>query len=324
MMPVSRNHYDTHFYCALCGGPFAQVFRTPVTPATSKCTSVTESQGSKDPADIDPQCEFNFNGEENRVLPEEVVEHDIGYEARRSRERRLRAEEEGQRRGVMSERRTVRQAYDGKRISVKQMKWTKNLRALIHSNARNKPLNSDIYTDIGEEAFLTGRGLIRQSYNWADAFASDQEDEDAASEYPVFQESADGRNLYGFHLYQELSGDNAKSFISSIPFHSQCWSLFGLAIEATGYEKNLECDVDDFEGQIWDCLRSFIDISGEKRQADQTHTNLHNGTRKEVVRRFSAIDYREAQGSGEGWHWRHEDGCHVSSFHFCNKSPCAY
>jgi hypothetical protein len=315
-MPVSRKHYDTHFYCALCGGPFAQVFRTPVSPATSRCISVTEPQGSKDPADTDPQCELNFGGEENRALPEEVVEKDMGYGARRSRERRLRAEEEGRRRGVMSERRTVRQAYDGKRISVRQMKWTKNLRALIHHKARDQPFNSHLYTETGEEAFLTGRGLIRQSYNWADAFASDQEDEDVASEYPLFQESTDGRNVHGFHLYQELSGDRVKGFISSIPFHAECWSLFKLAVEVTGHEKNLECFIDDFEGQIWDCLRGFIDISGEKRQADQTHTNLHAGTRKEIVTRLSAVDYREAQGSGEGWHWRHEDGCHVSSVAF--------
>ncbi|KAA8893711.1 hypothetical protein FN846DRAFT_1003903, partial [Sphaerosporella brunnea] len=300
--------YDTHFYCALCGGPFAQVFRTPVRPENSQCNPITDPHCSS--ADIDPQCPFNLSGEENRVLPEEVVERDMSYEARRSRERRFRAEDEGRRRGVMSERRTVRQAYDGKRISVNQMKWMKNIRALIHPDARWQPYNSQLHPRQG--ILLTGRGLIRESDNWADAFASEEEPLDninSNSEYPVFPERLD-RDIFGFHLYQELATDRVKNFISSIPFHAECWSLFKLAVEVTSHEKNIECTMEDFEDQIWDYLRGLIGVSGEKQQADQSHSNLHAGTRKEVVTRLSAVDYREAQSGGEGWHWKHEDGCH--------------
>lgn len=81
---------------------------------------------------------------------------------------------------------------------------------------------------------------MRQSENWADAFASvDEDEDDPADEYPVFSDSARLENTYGFHLYQELDR-HLKSFITSIPFHDECWTLLDLAIEETGNEKNLD------------------------------------------------------------------------------------
>ncbi|KAF8537164.1 hypothetical protein BDD12DRAFT_746052 [Trichophaea hybrida] len=331
-MPIApRRQYDTHFYCALCGGPFAGVLRTPVNPAFSRYSQTSDPDDNGDnfninngadrnihcddfgyPADLDPHNEFNFDGEENQVIPEEVVEQDMGYAARRSRKLRQRAEELGQRRGVMSEKRTVRQAYDGRRIAVKHLKWTKNLRALIHYKAVNQPQNWQRYIQDNGDAYLTGRGLIRQSENWADAFASvDEIQDDPADKYPVFSELARLENTYGFHLYQELGGRHIKSFISSIPFHDECWTLLDLAIEETGHEKGLEDMNEAIElDHMWRYLRSLITVSGEKQQVEQTRTILQEGNREEVITRLGEIDYREAQGSGEGWHWRHEDGCH--------------
>jgi len=339
-MPITRRRqYDTHFYCALCGGPFAGVLRTPVNPACSRyftetpdldsniCnnSSVEQNTDCDDSciADLDLESEFNFDGEENQVIPEEVVEQDMGYAARRSRKLRQRAEEQGQRRGVMSEKRTVRQAYDGRRIAVKQLKWTKNLRALVHYKALNQPQHWARYIQENGDAYLTGRGLIRQSENWADAFASvDEVEDDPADEYPVFSELARLKNTYGFHLYQELGGRHMKSFISSIPFHDECWTLLDLAIEETGHERGLDGMNEAIElDHMWRYLRSLITVSGEKQQAEQTRTILQEGKREEVITRLGEVDYREAQGSGEGWHWRHEDGCHVGlpihNFHWC-------
>ena len=321
IMPGTRKQqYDTHFYCALCGGPFAQVFRTRVNPASPRydTNADIDRYGFCDAANLDPRNEFNFPGEENLVIPQEVVEADMGYAARRSRKHRLRAEQEGRRKGIINEKRIVRQAYNGERVSVKQLKWTKNLRALVHSTATNHPANWQQYVRNGAGAFLTGRGLMRQYDNWADAFASVDEEFDADSghsEYPEFSEADRANNTHGFHVYQELGGSHLRNIISSIPFHDECWSLLDLAIHVTGNEKGLE-DMNeylDFD-YMWNHLRSLITISGERIQVDQTGAILQAGRqRKDVATRLGEVDYREAQGSGEGWHWRHEDGLHVSS-----------
>lgn len=154
-MPIAqKRQYDTHFYCALCGGPFTSVLRTPVNPTCSRYgaqdpesidstnSNTTKDNGEgafcEDPvdaADLDPHNEFNFYGEENRIIPDEVVEQDMGYAALRSRRLRKGAEERGLRRGVMGEERTVRQAYDGRRIAVRQMKWIKT-RGLLSTTKR--------------------------------------------------------------------------------------------------------------------------------------------------------------------------------------------
>ncbi|KAI5854718.1 hypothetical protein BZA05DRAFT_248172 [Tricharina praecox] len=325
-MPGVRNHpYETHFYCALCGGPFAQVFRTAVHPAHSSnanpdggggsssiCTATPPQGLSKqapDPEDLDSSNEFNFVGK-NAVIPEDViVEKGMGYAARRRRQLRLRA----QPRHVAGEgKAAVRQAYDGDLISVRQMKWTKNLRALIHNEAANTPANWQRYTEVGEQVFLTGRGLIRQSDNWADAYASVDDEDGGNPEYPIFSESDLLRNTYGFHVYQELGGTHVQSSISSIPFHDECWSLLDWAIEVTGDEKGIDGMNEDIDyDHMWGYLRSLVAISGRRQQADQTNAVLREGTtRKEIVTRLGEVNYREAQGSGEGWKWRHEDGCH--------------
>lgn len=154
---------------------------------------------------------------------------------------------------------------------------------------------------------------MRQSENWADAFASvDEDEDDPADEYPVFSDSARLENTYGFHLYQELDR-HLKSFITSIPFHDECWTLLDLAIEETGNEKNLDRMNEKLElDHMWGgYFRSLITVSDQKQQVEQTRAILQAGKRKEVTTRFGEVDYRQAQSSAEGWHWKHEDACHV-------------
>ncbi|KAI5790275.1 hypothetical protein EDC01DRAFT_121523 [Geopyxis carbonaria] len=324
MSPIRKSQYDTHFYCALCGGPFAQVFRTPENPAQHCYSNVSDdgaeqSTSQPDPTDLDPKNEFNYSGGDDRIIPEEVVEQDMSYIAARSRKLRLRAQQEGRRKGIMKEPSIVRQAYDGRRISTQQMKWTKNLRALINRKAEQQPLNYENYLQPQTGAYLTGRGLIRQRDTWADAFANIEEDETieaaeddedgdviAHTEFPVFSDSARARNTFGFQVYKEL-GPHPNSFITSIPFHDECWTLLDLALEESGLERGLsgmnERLTDD---DLWFYLRSLITISGEKQEPHQTFSEC----RKDAVTRLGDIDYREAQSSGEGWHWKHEDGRH--------------
>lgn len=372
-------NYDTHFYCALCSGPFAGVFRTPCSRSAAsnnndknnrnivngtdngsgsgrgENTLDDDDNGDSDSAssDVDPDNEFSFCGEGGRklaeapIIPDEAVEQDMGPAAKRSRKLRILAQEredesldgweggEGgggcrglpgirmrmRSGGFVSEnspkrKRTVRQAYDGRRISAWQMKWTKNLRALIHSKASNQPRHWNHFLRHGE-VYLTGRGQVRQVDNWADAFPSVEDDDDDAvsNRSPVFSESDRLFNTYGFHLYQELDCRRHRSFISSIPFHDECLTLLDLAIEETGNERGLERMNEKLENDhMWEYFRSLITASGQKHQVDLTQAALQPGARKDLTTRLGEVDYREAQSSGEGWHWKHEDGLHVSFF----------
>lgn len=325
--PRQKQQYDTHFYCALCGGPFAEVFRTSVNPAPTRCNAETSSS-SDSTDDTNIENEFNYSGEENRIIPEEAIEADMGYAARRSRRIRLQAQKNGTRKGIMEEPRVVRQAYDGRRISVNEMKWTKKLRAIVHRGASQHPENyENSLADQNSQAYMTGRGLVRGCFNFADAYASvededeleDEEDEEhEVPEFPEFSDNAQLNDTYGFQLYKELIGNKLESFISSIPFHDECESILDLAVEETGRELGLDDDcINEIRGapmwvdQLWGHLRSLITVSGDKKEGLQTRRSLHADHQKGVITRLGELDYREAESSGEGWKWKHEDGCHV-------------
>lgn len=331
MSDARSGSYETHFYCALCGGPFAQVFRTAENPATPSYAVRDDPNvndcGGKDEygnhynEDLDLENEFNIPREDNREVPEEVVLNNMSHAARRSRILRLRAEKEGRRRGIMSEQGTAWQAYDGRRISTKHIKWTKNLRALICQKALRHPLNYQHYLANNERAYLTGRGLIRQEQNWADAFASIDEDEGDGNSYthmehPVFSDEDRLHGTYGFHVYQELGRGDCCYVISSIPFHDECWSLLDLAIEESGKERGVQrmnerIDMDD----LWGYLQGLVIVTGVVDSAkvpDSTAAALLEENRGgRIVTRLREVDYREGQGSGEGWQWKHGEGLHV-------------
>lgn len=328
MSDARSRSYETHFYCALCGGPFAQVFRTAVSPAPPSYAARSDHDGydcgTEDENDndydenLDLEDEFNISPEDNRRVPEEVVLNGMSHAAKRSRKLRLRAETEGRRRGIMGGQRTTSEAYDGRRISAKQMKWTKNLRAVVFRRADNHPLNYHHYLDRNDTAYFTGRGLIRQEQNWADAFASIDEDEgdDALgghTEHPTFSDEDISKNTYGFHVYQELGRNDCLYIISSIPFHDECWSLLDLAIEESGKERGIsqmnECiDTND----LWGYFRGLVPVTGALVPSSTAAALLEEHRGGEIVTRLGEVDYREAQGSGDGWQWKHEEGLHVS------------
>lgn len=333
MLDAQPRSYETHFYCALCGGPFAQVFRTAESPATPSYAArddhdiydcgARDKYGNRYDENLDLEKEFNVPREDNREVPEEVVLNNMNHVAKRGRILRLRAETEGRRRGIMSERGTTWQAYDGKRISTKQMEWTKSLRALIHKRAISHPLNYEHYLANNETAYLTGRGLIRQEQNWADAFASIDEDEGGGThtEHPIFSDEDRMRNTYGFHVYQELGRGDCRYVISSIPFHDECWSLLDLAIEESGKERGVErmnelIDMDD----LWGYLRGLVTVTGVADSANVPNSIaaalLEERRGGEIVTRLREVDYREGQGSSDGWQWKHEEGLHVRFIHF--------
>ena len=310
--------YRTHFYCALCGGPFAQVFRTateassPKKPEAPKdCTNGNPgprlSAASADP-DIDLTNGFNIPIEENHVIPEEVVLENMGYAASRHRDHRIRASGDGLRRGIMSENRPTFKAYDGRRISTKQMRWTRDLRALIHKRAKAFPIGGQEYFDDGRPQFLTGRGQIRQIDAWADAVANYELDD------PL---RADTDSPHGFQVYQEFGRLDSEFVISSIPFHEQCWDLLVYATEVSARERGVNVEhhdpIDENEDILWGYLRGLVGISGvAKWLGSGTVSTLHGPRRGEVITRLGEVDYREAQGSGEGFQWRHDEGLHVS------------
>jgi hypothetical protein len=331
MSDARSRSYETHFYCALCGGPFAQVFRTAVNPAQPSYAVGSEQDiynsntGDEDQdeddrnEDLDIDNEFNISPHNNRCIPGEVVRNSMSHAASRSRELRLVAEEEGRRRGMVSEKRKTMQAYNGKHISTRQMKWTKNLRALIYKRSNHQPLNHEHYGT--STAYLTGRGLIRQVQNWADAFASvDEEGGDDNSgvhtEHPFFSDEDKQQNTYGFHVYQELGRPDSRYVISSIPFHDECWSLLDLAIEESGKERGVVGMNERFDmDELWGYLRGLVGVTGVIDSAivpNSTAAALSEERRGSgVVSRLGEVDYREGQGSGDGWQWKHEEGLHV-------------
>lgn len=344
MSDARSSSYETHFYCALCGGPFAQVLRTAESPATpshaiwgdhnvNDCGGKDE-YGNHYDEDLDLNNGFNILQEDNQEIPEEVVLNNMSHAAKRSRILRLRAEKEGRRRGIMSKQGTTRQAYDGRRISTKQIKWTKNLRALIHKRAIKHPLNHQYYLANNETAYLTGRGLIRQEQNLADAFASIDEDEGDGNlgihrEHPIFSDEDRLHNTYGFHVYQELGREDCLYVISSIPFHDECWSLLDLAIEESGKERgvarmNERIDMDD----LWGYLQGLVTVTGVINSATVPNSTAaalqeeHRGG--EIITRLREVDYREGQGSGDGWQWKHEEGLHVRFTYFPIYIPSYY
>ena len=316
--------YRTHFYCALCGGPFAQVFRTaaeaapPKGPETASkapedCTGYNHGpglspvSGAADPEDIGLENRFNIPVDENHVIPEEVVLENIGYAASRHRDHRLRAFEKGLRRGIMPENGLTFKAYDGRRISAKQMQWTRDLRALIHEKAKDVPIGGQEYFTPGRSQFLTGRGRIRQVGAWADASANYEEENELR---------VDTGSPYGFQVYQEFGRLDSEFVISSIPFHEQCWDLLVYATDVSARERGVVMrhgPIDEHEDILWGYLRGLVGISGvAKWLGSGTVSTLHGSRRGEVITRLGEADYREAQGSGEGFQWRHDEGLHVS------------
>lgn len=309
------NQYKTHFYCALCGGPFAQIFRTAAEPESKHAVHSFDSDDvgiapkHLNP-DIDLDNEFSIPLDENREIPEEYVLSNMGYAASRHRDHRIRASIDGLRRGIMSDIRRTWRAYDGRRISTEQIKWTQNLRALIHKKAKSLPYGGDYYL-FDASQFLTGKGRIRQIDAWADAYANYEEEDD------LLELTRWSDDRYGFQVYQEYNRHDSDFVISSIPFHEQCWDLLVHATEVSAQERGVDVHkdpIDENDDILWNHLRGLVGISGVAGWIGfGVRATLHGDLRGEVVTRLGEVDYREAQGSGEGFQWRHDEGLHVGS-----------
>lgn len=304
--------YKTHFYCALCGGPFAQVYRTQASSAKLDIHLPPSNSGSE-LIRLESEEEyldnvFNIPEEENIEIPEEAVLESMGYAASRHREYRIRASMKGLRRGIMSENRRATKAYDGRQISTRQLRWTRHLRALIHKRAKSFPVGGQEFFNDGSSQFLTGRGQIRQVDAWADAFASYEEEDELISGMG---------SPYGFQVYQEFGRLDSEFVISSIPFHEQCHDMLVYATEIAAKERGVDIDhvpIDETDDIVWGYLRSLVGISAvSKSLGFGTVSTFDASMRGEVITRLGEVDYREAQGSGEGFQWRHDEGLHVSS-----------
>ncbi|RPA73554.1 hypothetical protein BJ508DRAFT_333984 [Ascobolus immersus RN42] len=331
----TTHSYHTHFYCAICGGPFAEVFRTAVQraqrgsvplsqDADSRCMSLDleEEQSNKD---LDPENEFNILPERNGILPREVLDADIGTGAAYVKSLRLKAEEAGQRKGYATEDREAWHAYDGRLISVEEMEWTKSLRALIHRNARHMPGPYDFEED--ENIMLTGKGQIRKEYCWADAYADFEQEEEPAPGANLFTDEQIRSHQFEFNVYQELVANPSRpvrDILSSvsIPFHADCWDLLNMAIEVAMKDRGVVFSTPDEEApdadesfsydELWDTFAQLIGEASNERNhigypgALQEDPSL----RGEVVTKFGLVDYRHSESCNEGWKWRHEEGLH--------------
>ena len=299
--------YKTHFYCALCGGPFAQVYRTQASSAKQEVHLLPSNSGSELESEEEYLDDvFNIPEEENIEIPEEAVLENMGYAASRHREYRIRASVKGLRRGIMSENRRAMKAYDGRQISTRELRWTRHLRALIHKRAKSFPAGGQEFFDTSSQ-FLTGRGQIRQVDAWADAFASYEEE----GELIVRMGSP-----YGFQVYQEFGRMDSEFVISSIPFHEQCHDMLVYATEVAAKERGVDIDhvpIDETDDIVWGYLRSLVGISAVSTLGFGTVSTFDAIMRGGVITRLGEVDYREAQGSGEGFQWRHDEGLHVSS-----------
>lgn len=310
IMANQPESYKTHFYCALCGGPFAQVFRTQATSAKQEAPSDSGSEFIRLESEEEYLDDaFNIPEEDNCEVPEEAILENMGYAASRHREYRIRASMEGLRRGIMSENRRAAKAYDGCRISARQMRWTRHLRALIHKRAKFIPIGGQEFIGENNSQFLTGRGRIRQVDAWADAFASYEEEGELI---------AGMGSPYGFQVYQEFGRLDSEFVISSIPFHEQCHDMLVYATEVAVKERGVDIDpvpIDETDNIVWGYLRGLVGISAVAKSlgSGTVSSTLHGFMQGEVITRFGEVDYREAQGSGEGSQWRHDEGLHVSS-----------
>ncbi|KAI9710822.1 MAG: hypothetical protein M1812_007371 [Candelaria pacifica] len=210
------DNYKTPFYCALCGLPFARVFRTDDHHKDDQDRSGQCQQASSEQATPDEQ-----NGILSREESEQLIGSDDCLELK-LRERRYLEEYK------------VGRAYNGQNISGKQVEWIGSLRALLHRDAKAHPEGGR--DNLEGDVYLTGRGMVAQDASWAYASPSiDTEIEEGDVEGGSLRHEAQ----YGFHVYEEPERDDRRFFYSSIPFHDQCWDILDLAVQLMQERKGI-------------------------------------------------------------------------------------
>ena len=285
----NEDRYRVHFLCALCGGPFARVYRTNDARQPESGDARNQlGQGELE----ETQRSVSTS---NRVDPLTETELTGDY--------------------------PFRGAYDGHLLSEEDVRWTRVMRALIHRNAQVHPHGGREQLEQGRDVYLTGRGKVLEDASWATAHPSieddleDSDDEGAAG--PPLDE------IYGrFHLYQEPDREDRKCQISSIPFHEECWDIFQEALRsARAARRFVDSPFDSGVSHetIWSYWCDLIPNAGGGGGGGLSNLSaedLANGNVADPITRLSigcmgCQGYREAQACTDGKAWLHVDGLHV-------------
>ncbi|KAI9768469.1 MAG: hypothetical protein M1840_004878 [Geoglossum simile] len=309
----TEDKYRNQFLCAICGGPFARVFRTDVQIPDSVRAS-DEHGVTLD--DVPSPDEFSVPVERN-----EVVTYEKAYKVLSARAR-LEYDTQDYYKNAFVDLRLakIRHAYDGTKITSQDMRWTHIMRALIHRGAWEQPEGGPDQLADDQWTYITGRGTVRQDASWADAYPSieaelDPEDAEEGDQpgIPEFDDTG-----FGFHMYEEPDRVDRKFCIGSIPFHDECWDLLDLALSVCGNRRgiaSMTVGEDISTDNLWSYLRDLIPSSCTPRKSELTTVSLRNQTLADPITRLSVgimggAGYREAQLCGDGQKWLHIEGLH--------------
>ncbi len=294
-----EDRYRLHFFCALCGGPFARVARTDDIGEESRdqrnepWTAVDLRANAQEGVGMDLAMASTAAGSEAGVR----------IDARSSKEH------------------CVRPAYDGRYIKEEDMQWTRVLQALIHRTAQVHPVGGRELLEDNRDVYLTGRGRVLEDASWAVAHPSIEDDfmeEDEDDGEGVDPLEADEHH-YRFHLYQEPDRLDRKHQISSIPFHEECWDIFIQTMHAAREARGLPLEPSPSSAtlqNIWTSLANRIAVPSGGQLADLRAECIANGIADHPTTRLTAAciggrGYREAQVCGDGKAWLHVDGLEV-------------
>jgi hypothetical protein len=311
----TEDKYRNQFFCAICGGPFARVFRTDV-EAADPVRASDEHGTTLD--DVPSPDEFSVPVEQN-----EVVTYEEAFEGLSARAQLEYDTQDCYKNALADLRRAkIRHAYDGTKITSQDMRWTHIMRALIHRDAREQPEGGPDQLADDQLTYITGRGTVRQDASWADAYPSieaelDFEDAEEGDQpgIPEFDDTG-----FGFHMYEEPDRYDRKFCIGSIPFHDECWDLLDLALSVCGNRRgiaSMTVGEDISTDDLWRYLRDLIPSSCTPlRKSELTTVSLQNQTLADPITRLSigimgGAGYREAQLCGDGQKWLHIEGLHV-------------
>lgn len=308
----TEDKYRIHFFCALCGGPFARVYRTDKIPDYRREESPASYDGTYDD---DNTCtvpkawnkRLSDDALRNNALP--LVENEPGESW---------SSENQVMRGSVGDSDEAWRAYSGRHIHDEDMKWTKIMRALIHRHAQVHPEGGLEQLDNERDVYLTGRGRVLENGSWAVAYPSIVDELERDDDNGI---TLGDRSPFRFHLYQEPDRTDRKFHISSIPFHEECCDILGEAVLSAQWERGLEItaieNVVSWE-RFWSYLCDMIPTAVTGGLSDLTSESLASGTAEDPIQRLSIgcmgrKGYREAQRCADGSFWRHIKGLHVGT-----------
>ncbi|KAI9816157.1 MAG: hypothetical protein M1826_001883 [Phylliscum demangeonii] len=332
-----EDNYQTEFFCALCGGPFARVYRTNEASERPRAESSRAAEDGDNIEDGSAEVGGANDAPSARVtvpsswtdprataaVPPDVLELDQTEAYLLNPVGQVRPPP------------TLLHAYPGRLISEEDMRWTGVLRALIHRNARAHPqgglerLNAQPPPP-SPNVYLTGRGRVLEDGAWAmahpsieaemqEADASEEEEEPGEEDdHDVGYHPMTPEERFRFQLYGEPGRIDLKLSVSSIPFHEECWDIFGGAVHLAQVTRGLVLPSDlgtiGVEA-VWDYLLQMISRAGAQGLCRLSERSLALGAVQDPIIRLSSgcigrQGYREAQACVAGAKWRHHEGLH--------------